>query len=163
MNALPLCRMAALSLGLVVAASQPARALYPGYAARVLATAAGAADPTAAAADSTAHAWAGVDSAVHAAGGVVADSATVSIHTVPDLAGARRMQDTVSVLRGITVEGARKPIGERSTVTATRLDRAAITRFLPSTTSDAMVTAPGVDLVKTGPWASRVSFRGFQG
>jgi hemoglobin/transferrin/lactoferrin receptor protein len=80
-----------------------------------------------------------------------------------DSHGGRRMQDTVTVIRGITVRGQRAPTGERSTATTLRLDRSAIARFLPSTASDAMASAPGVELIKTGPWASRVSFRGFQG
>jgi len=74
-----------------------------------------------------------------------------------------RMRDTVTVIHGVTVQGARKGIESRSSVTATRLDRAAIARFMPNTAADAMVSAPGVEVIKTGPWASKVSFRGFEG
>ena len=80
-----------------------------------------------------------------------------------DTSGKRGMQDSVTTIRGITVESAHPPIEERRTASSTRLDRAAIVRFAPSTAADAMVTAPGVELIKTGPWASRVAFRGFQG
>lgn len=83
--------------------------------------------------------------------------------SVPAPPHARGVRDTVTVLRGVTIEGARAPHADHATQTSTRLDRGALVRFLPSTPTDAMVTAPGVDLVKTGPWASRVSFRGFQG
>jgi hypothetical protein len=80
--------------------------------------------------------------------------------TTPQL---RHMQDTVTVMRGITVDATRANEPSRATQTTTRIDKAALARFLPSTPTDAMVAAPGVDMVKTGPWASRVSFRGFQG
>src|SRR3989442_7596234 len=138
--------VAALSLGIAVAAAGPVHAFDPSYAARVL-TAAHAdssvhAD-SAAHADSTAHAnstaHAGstglADSTAHAAvqGVPAADSAALVIRAASSRSGTRRMQDTVSVLRGITVDDTRKPVGERSTITATRLDRATITRFLPST------------------------------
>lgn len=176
--------MAFLVLGLGIAGWSPGRTLGGSLGASDLA-AASLAD-TAARVDSTAHAvdsdttsrfgvtvrsdsTAPVGATAHgdtaareSAQGPAVDSATVTRAGSGELAG-RRMQDTVSVLRGVTVRGSRVPEGERATTTTTRLDRAAIVRFLPPTVSDALVTAPGVELVKTGPWASRVSFRGFQG
>src|SRR5215813_8352270 len=98
----------------------------------------------------TTNAAAHVDS-IHVA--VRADSTTAHADTtaiVPPAAlearAARRMQDTVSVIHGVTVHGA--PVEEKRSTTTTRLDRSAITRFMPATASDAMVSAPGVELVK---------------
>ena len=76
----------------------------------------------------------------------------------------RGVRDTVTVLPGVRVDGQREDLaGTRSTGTVQRLSRADVTRFLPSTSADALLAAPGVELVKTGPWASRVSFRGLSG
>src|SRR5262245_35292471 len=70
--------------------------------------------------------------------------------------------DTVTVLPPISVHGERRGRApDRQTATSVRLDRAGVTRFLPTTSADALLAVPGVDLVKTGPWASRVSYRGF--
>src|SRR5262245_58787022 len=98
------------------------------------------------------------DSTVATRDSIASDSSAASAAVTTK----RGVQDTVTVIRGITVEDTHK-IPERSTVTKTRLDRSALVRFQPPTTADALVAAPGVDLVKSGPWASRVSFRGFQG
>jgi hemoglobin/transferrin/lactoferrin receptor protein len=43
------------------------------------------------------------------------------------------------------------------------MDRAKIARFQPATVSDALLAAPGVDVSRTGPWASQVSMRGLSG
>ncbi|MEO5618875.1 MAG: TonB-dependent receptor [Candidatus Eisenbacteria bacterium] len=73
------------------------------------------------------------------------------------------MTDTVSVLPPIVITGERPLDGARQTTTTVRLDRARLSRFLPGTANEALVLVPGVDLVKTGPWASRVSLRGLGG
>src|SRR5437867_728374 len=57
-------------------------------------------------------------------------------HTVRPL--AMRMQDSVTVLKGITIQGARLPIEDRRTATVTRLDRGMLVRFLPATSGDAL-------------------------
>src|SRR5262249_57596222 len=46
---------------------------------------------------------------------------------------------------------------------AGRVEGAKLVRFQPSTTADALLAAPGVDVSRTGPWASRVSMRGLAG
>jgi hemoglobin/transferrin/lactoferrin receptor protein len=144
------------------------------YALEPMATVAYAAAPdslaaTAARADSTAPdsataTAAGADSAAQAAPDSlrVPPNSGLGLEIPPTRSAARGVQDTVTVLRGVTVRSER-PGPERATTTATRLDHSTLARFLPSTSTDAMVSVPGVDLVKTGPWASRVSFRGFQG
>ncbi len=78
-------------------------------------------------------------------------------------AHAKGVADTVTVLPPIRVDGSRIPIDQRQTGTQVLLDRARIARFLPATATDALISVPGVDLVKTGPWASRVSMRGLSG
>lgn len=75
----------------------------------------------------------------------------------------RGMADTVTVLRPIVVEGQRASTPDRSSATTVRLDRGRVTRFLPATAADVLVAAPGVDVISTGPWASRVSMRGLSG
>jgi hemoglobin/transferrin/lactoferrin receptor protein len=71
--------------------------------------------------------------------------------------------DTVSVLPPVRVDADRSPLPERSSATTVRLSRASLVRFQPSTTADALLAAPGVDISRTGPWASRVSMRGLAG
>ena len=78
-------------------------------------------------------------------------------------APARGIADTVSVLPAVKVEGSRATGEARSTAPTVRLDRAQLVRFLPSTPVDAISSAPGVEMIRTGPWASRVSFRGLSG
>ncbi|HUK64089.1 MAG TPA: TonB-dependent receptor [Dongiaceae bacterium] len=78
-------------------------------------------------------------------------------------AGSRRMQDSVTVLPTVRVEGARVDQPARSTNTQVRLQRGALVRFLPSTPAEAMLAAPGVDIVRTGGWASQVALRGLTG
>jgi hemoglobin/transferrin/lactoferrin receptor protein len=73
------------------------------------------------------------------------------------------VEDTVTVLKPITVEAERSVNAARRTATAVRVNRAAVTRFLPGHANDALLAVPGVDLVKMGPWASRVSLRGLSG
>ncbi|OGF17087.1 MAG: hypothetical protein A2W00_00950 [Candidatus Eisenbacteria bacterium RBG_16_71_46] len=81
----------------------------------------------------------------------------------PLAAHADGMVDTVTVLPPVIVKGERALVPERTTATSVRLNRGSVTKFLPATASDALIAVPGVDLVKLGPWASRVSFRGLSG
>lgn len=98
-------------------------------------------------------------------------SATPRIAPVPppvpqsgsSVAAPRRMQDSVTVLPPVRVEGARVDAPARTTNTTVRLQRGALVRFLPSTPAEAMLAAPGVDIVRTGGWASQVSLRGLTG
>jgi outer membrane receptor for ferrienterochelin and colicins len=78
-------------------------------------------------------------------------------------AQATGMTDTVTVLPPVLVEGQRTDAPERSSATQMKLSRGALNRFLPSTSGDALLTVPGVELQKLGPWSSRVSFRGMSG
>ena len=71
--------------------------------------------------------------------------------------------DTVTALPPVRVEGRRELVPDRTAATRVRLDRADLTRFLPGSLADGLLAVPGVDLVKTGPWASRVSYRGISG
>ncbi len=74
------------------------------------------------------------------------------------------VRDTVTLLPQVRVQGQRDShTSTRSTGTVQRLTRADVTRFLPGTSGDALMAAPGIDLVKTGPWASRVTYRGLSG
>lgn len=102
---------------------------------------------------------------VIATGGVVDPAwAQVTPSAAPDsLPKPRGMQDTVTVLKPILVEGARSITPDRGSATTVRLDRGRVNRFLPSTAADVLVSAPGVDVISTGPWASRVSMRGLSG
>ena len=75
----------------------------------------------------------------------------------------RGVLDTVTVLPPVLVPGRRTSTTTRETATSVRVERAAAIRFLPNTVGDALATVPGVDLVKTGPWATRLSLRGLYG
>jgi outer membrane cobalamin receptor len=75
----------------------------------------------------------------------------------------RGVQDTVTVLPPIQVETGRPDVPTRATATQVRLDRNQIQRFIPATPSDALIAAPGVELIRTSPWATRVSVRGYSG
>ncbi len=44
-----------------------------------------------------------------------------------------------------------------------KLDKDELNAFMPATLSDALVSVPGVDVVKTGPWAARPTVRGLSG
>lgn len=74
-----------------------------------------------------------------------------------------KMADTVTVLPPVDVRGVRGVIPERTTTTSVRVDRGHANRFLPATIADALVSVPGLDLVKTGPWATQLSLRGLTG
>jgi outer membrane receptor protein involved in Fe transport len=95
--------------------------------------------------------------------GLAAAAAVGSIALAPFAARAAGVADTVTVLPPVNVQGTRTPAPTRATGTEVRLDRAKIARFMPQTASDALVSVPGVDLVKTGPWASKVAVRGLSG
>ena len=73
------------------------------------------------------------------------------------------MRDTVTTLPPVNVPGTRSIAPNRQTATTVRIDRSQANRFLPLTIADALATAPGVDLVKTGPWSTRLSLRGLYG
>src|SRR5262245_51403483 len=73
------------------------------------------------------------------------------------------MTDTVTVLPPVEVRGTRGVTPERTTTTSVRVDRGRANRFLPATIADALVSVPGLDLVKTGPWATQLSLRGLSG
>jgi outer membrane receptor protein involved in Fe transport len=75
-------------------------------------------------------------------------------------AHAESVRDTVTVLPPVDVEAERRRIEGRETAATVRLDRAGLSRFVPGHTTDALLAVPGVDLVRTGPWASRISLRG---
>ena len=93
---------------------------------------------------------------------VAADS--IAARVIPLPTRPLGVADTVTVLPPVSVHGERRGLApDRETATSVRLDRAGVTRFLPTTAADALLAVPGVDLVKTGPWASRVSYRGFSG
>jgi outer membrane cobalamin receptor len=76
---------------------------------------------------------------------------------------AAGMADTVTVLPPVIIRSTRPLDAERQTTTTVRLDRNRLGRFVPATANDALTIIPGVDLVKTGTWASRVSLRGLGG
>jgi outer membrane cobalamin receptor len=76
---------------------------------------------------------------------------------------AAGVADTVTTIAPIQVTGTRPLDGARSTTTSMRLDRARLGRFIPGTANDALASLPGVDLVKTGPWASHITLRGLGG
>jgi hemoglobin/transferrin/lactoferrin receptor protein len=110
-----------------------------------------------------------------AADSIAADSAHASVTTADsahvvkalrapaDTARKLGMADTVTVLPTVRVDADRKQVPDRSSATTVRMERASLVRFQPSTTADALLSAPGVDVSKTGPWASRVSLRGLSG
>lgn len=76
------------------------------------------------------------------------------------LGQGRGVADTVTVLPPVIVETARPHEPVRETATMTRLDRGRIARFQPLRVADALLTVPGLDLQRTGPWATRISLRG---
>jgi hemoglobin/transferrin/lactoferrin receptor protein len=106
------------------------------------------------------------DSTVAAPDSLAAPAIADASRAAPDslaTAGTRSMADTVTVLPPVLVRGARGMVADRTTATSVRLERGAANRFLPVTIADALVSVPGVDLVKMGPWASQLSLRGLSG
>jgi hemoglobin/transferrin/lactoferrin receptor protein len=88
---------------------------------------------------------------------VAADSAPVDTTRHPGVA------DTVTMLPPVRVDSDRTKGPDRESATTVRLDRSRLVRFQPSTTAEALLVAPGVDVSRTGPWASHVSLRGLSG
>lgn len=103
------------------------------------------------------------------AGALLGSASPVAAQTFPDsIAGAdttrsRSITDSVTVLPPVDVPGERGVAAERGTATSVRLERGRANRFLPLTVADALVAVPGVDLIRTGPWASQLSLRGLSG
>lgn len=83
--------------------------------------------------------------------------------TAPDSTHAPGVADTVTVLKPVVVQGARDSAAERTSSTSVHLDRAHVVRFAPSTVSDALVAIPGLNISRSGPWATQVSMRGLSG
>jgi len=84
--------------------------------------------------------------------------------TPPSPAGtARGMADTVTMLPPVRVDADRAHTDGRPAATSVRLDRSQLMRFQPASTADAMLAAPGLDVSRTGPWASHVALRGLSG
>jgi outer membrane cobalamin receptor len=73
------------------------------------------------------------------------------------------MADTVTILPPVRVDADRLDPDDRPSATNVRMDRSQLARFQPSTTADALLSAPGLDVTRTGPWASRVALRGMSG
>lgn len=75
----------------------------------------------------------------------------------------RGVQDTVTVLPRVDVNATRRIETPTTNASSLRLDRSQLVRFLPGTPADAIASAPGVEMIRMGPWASRVSVRGLSG
>ena len=88
---------------------------------------------------------------------------TTAVSAQPDTARKLGMADTVTILKPVHVDADRSLTPDRASATSVRIDRSNIVRFQPSTTADALLAAPGVDVSRTGPWASKVSLRGMSG
>ncbi|HKK73116.1 MAG TPA: TonB-dependent receptor [Candidatus Krumholzibacteria bacterium] len=67
------------------------------------------------------------------------------------------------VVPTIEVRGERIDPADLRTQTTVSLGRSEVERFQPASVADALVTVPGVDLTKTGPWSTRPSLRGLGG
>ena len=87
----------------------------------------------------------------------------VPVLPVTVVPGTASVADTVTMLPPVDVHGLRGVIADRTTATSVRVERGKANRFLPVTVADALVSVPGVDLVKMGPWASQLSVRGLSG
>ena len=97
------------------------------------------------------------------AGGHPSGTIEAELPQADSTARSREMADTVTVLTPVYVGAQRDSSRDRHAATSVRLDRGRVTRFLPVNTADALLSAPGVDLVRTGSWATRVSLRGLSG
>lgn len=108
--------------------------------------------------DSTSPSASPVDTVAHAR----ADSATAGL--LPPRPHARGgVADTVTVFPTVEVKTGRPAGPERTTGTTVRLTRGDVSRFLPATSADAVESVPGINLVKTGPWAAQIFMRGLGG
>ncbi len=90
-------------------------------------------------------------------------AADTTVRTLADSTRKLGMADTVTMLKPLIVDADRSLTPGRASATTVRMDRASLVRFQPSTTADALLSAPGVDVSRTGPWASKVSLRGMSG
>ena len=81
----------------------------------------------------------------------------------PDTLVARGVADTVTQLAPIRVNGERIPTPQRQTATVSQLTRDRLVRFQPLHVADALLSVPGLDVRRTGPWASSLSLRGLSG
>lgn len=116
-------------------------------------------DSVPAPADSVAAASASADSMAAEVVSVLPDSARpVRLDSAP-----RRMADTVTVLPPVRIDDHRDTGGDRGSATTVRMSRGGITRFLPPTVGEAVLSVPGVDLVRTGAWSSQIAMRGLAG
>jgi outer membrane cobalamin receptor len=93
----------------------------------------------------------------------VAPDSARAVHATTDTTRKLGMADTVTVLPAVHVDADRATDSDRASATTVRIERANLVRCQPSTTADALLAAPGVDVSRTGPWASRVSLRGLSG
>jgi hemoglobin/transferrin/lactoferrin receptor protein len=149
-----LASLAILIAGLTGAAGSTADALVGPDSLRV------AADSTATTPDSL---RARADSARVAPDSTGIMARPIPLPPVTVVPGGRSMADTVTVLPPVHVRSERNALSGRSTATSVRVERGQANRFLPVTIADALVSVPGVDLVKMGPWAAQLSLRGLSG
>jgi hemoglobin/transferrin/lactoferrin receptor protein len=63
----------------------------------------------------------------------------------------------------VDVRGTRRAVEPSANASTLRLNRSQLVRFLPGTPADAIASAPGVEMIRMGPWASKVSVRGLSG
>lgn len=85
------------------------------------------------------------------------------VATNADSLPAPGVADTVTVLPTVRVEGDRIAPSARETATISRLGRDRLVRFQPLRLADALLSVPGLDVKRTGPWASNLSLRGLSG
>lgn len=71
--------------------------------------------------------------------------------------------DTVTTLPPFRVDAPRTTDPAREAATIVQFDSLRIRRFNPRTVGDVLLAAPGVDVIRSGPWASRLSLRGLSG
>jgi len=118
--------------------------------------------PTAASDSTAAHPAASDSAAADPAG---ADSVALRVTASPNGAAKRVLgiADTITILPPVRVDADRMNAEDRPAVTSVRMDRSRLVRFQPATTADALLAAPGLDVTRTGPWASRVALRGLSG
>ena len=83
--------------------------------------------------------------------------------TAPDSLATHGVADTITVLAPVQVEGDRVATPARETATIARLGRDRLVRFQPLHLADALLSVPGLDVKRTGPWASNLSLRGLSG
>src|SRR5262245_48094974 len=99
------------------------------------------------------HATAGAPADTVATRSARADSASAAAAAEPVQNTTKEsVTDSVTVLPPVKVEGDRVAEEGRRTATKVRLSRGQLLRFLPSTTGEALLGAPGVDLARSGAW-----------